>query len=560
MQKLYKLLFVFILLGSTLSPLQAQNIILDETLLTQGSFSTFTPVTVRGTQGWSFNPLYGAMCSGYASGQSYENEDWLVSPAMNLTELENVQLTFNHTRGSAGIMNVGVEQGWYEVFATANYTGDPLTTQWIQLEGLNQNITTAWQYVPSGTIVIPEAAKSASSRIAFRYISSAIVSATWEIKNVRITTDSEITNPGPDAVFRITNWNIEWLGCTANGPEDEDLQINNVATAMLAMNSDVYCIQEVTNTVTNPSIETLVSLLGSDEWGGTIVPNNTGDCYQRQAIIYKKAKVQFVNALEISSGNAAQGGSYNYNWSGGRYPALYNVNLIAGNNLIPVSLVNIHAKAEDNNASSYTRRKGASEALKATLDDANYNTNNLIVIGDFNDYLTGTTSNVCNCTASPYQNFTDDVNNYLGVTNGIIDRRYGNPLIENIVISNELFDNYVSNSTAQDGIAQTIGNYYQTTSNHLPVSASFQFSTLGMPDYTGYTNKSLVIYPNPAKGQLNIKTTNGDVNNTPIMIYDITGRQVFADKLTNNTINVSTLPAGMYILKAGNHSSKFIKE
>ncbi|MGK4568354.1 hypothetical protein [Flavobacterium sp. 3HN19-14] len=140
------------------------------------------------------------------------------------------------------------------------------------------------------------------------------------------------------------------------GPTDETLQVNNIAAAMLAMNSDIYCIQEITNTVANPSIATLVSLLGSDVWEGRIVPGNTDECDQRQAIIYKKAKVQFVSASQLSSGGASQGNSYYYNWTSGRFPALYNLNLLAGNNVIPVAVINIHAKAEDDVAASYTRR------------------------------------------------------------------------------------------------------------------------------------------------------------------------------------------------------------
>lgn len=560
MQYLNKLIFVLVLLGFRLSVLQAQTTILDQTLLTQESFNTFTPVSVRGAQTWGFRAIYGAVCSGYAVGQSYENEDWLVSPVMDLSQTENAELTFNHTRGNAAVMNVGVEDGWYEVFATANFTGNPLTTQWVALEGLNQNISTAWQYVSSGVLVIPDVARSENSRIAFRYISTETQSATWEIKNVRVTDRPDIADPGSDAVLKITNWNTEWLGCELNGPTNESLQINNVVSAMLLMNSDIYCLQEVSNTVLNPSIETLVSLLGEDQWGGTIVPADTGDCNQRQGIIYKKSKVQFVSALEMNSGRASQGNSYNYNWSGGRFPALYNVNLVAGNTLIPISLVNIHAKAEDGNAMSYTRRKGASESLKTILDGTNYNTKNLIIIGDFNDYLTGTTSTACDCTISPYNNFMDDEINYTAITGTItdVDTRWGtHPIIEHIIISNELTANYVENSAAQEvTVLQNIFNYDYTTSNHLPVSASLQFSILSD---TKYAENSWTVYPNPVKDKLYVQTSTMIID-TALIIYDLTGRQVLHDKLSNNTVDVSLLPAGIYVIKIGNKSGKFVKQ
>jgi len=559
MQKQIKLLVLLILSGFNL--LSAQTTILDQSMLSLQSFNTFTPFSVTGLQTWNQSAQYGATCTGYVAGQNFANEDWLISPAMNLTQTDNVKLTFNHTRGVTAVMNVGVTEGWYTVWATANYTGDPTTTQWIELTGLNQNIPFGWQFIASGELIVPEAAKSANSRIAFRYISSNTQSATWEIKNVKVTGEPQSTSPNA-GIFKITNWNTEWLGCTQFGPTDETLQMNNVVTAMLSMNADIYCIQEVSNSVANPSIATLVSLLGSDVWEGRMVPSTTDDCDQRQGIIYKKSRVQFVSSAQLSSGIAAQGNSYYYNWTSGRYPALYNVNLMSGSTLVPVSIVNLHAKAEDGDAASYTRRLGASQGLKALLDGAAYNTQNLIVIGDFNDYLIGTTSTACACTDSPYKNFMDDTARYSCLTQNITDANtdFGfHPLIENIVVSNELSANYVANSAAQEiAVSQSIGNYYNTTSDHLPVSASFQFAVLGTAQYAyGHSNWSVA--PNPVKDLLQFDATGLQADATTA-VYDLTGRQVRCEKSNANTLNVAALPSGIYILKAGNRCARFVKE
>src|SRR6218665_9732 len=550
MSKITKFIILLAFIGFPFNPFQAQTTVLDESLLTQGSFNTFTPVSVAGIQNWYFSSLYGAVCNGYTAGQSVQNEDWLISPNLNLAEMANVQLTFSHTRGNAAVMNAGVADGWYKVFATANYTGDPATTLWIELEGLNQNITTAWQYISSGVLSIPEAAKSQQTRIAFRYISSATQSATWEIKNVKVTNDTPTTNPSTDGALKITNWNTEWLGCSTEGPVNETLQINNVAAIMRRINSDIYCIQEVSNTAANPSIETLVSILGSEEWGGAIVPVNTGDCSQRQGIIFRKSKVQMVNSFEMSSGNAAQGNSYYYNWSSGRYPAVYNINNVAGSNLVPVSLINIHAKAEDGNPMSYTRRKGGSEALKATLDGSTYDGKNVIVIGDFNDYLNGTTSDNCQCTDSPYKNFIDDAGRYAALINPSL-----NPMIENMIVSDELTDNYVANSVVRETTAAfSVPNFYNTTSNHFPISARFQFATLNVTENTNQ-NISWTLYPNPVSDQLHVTEISDEINVTAA-IYDLTGRKLFSGKWNRHAIDVSTLPPAVYILKMGSNSKK----
>ncbi|SCY07286.1 T9SS-dependent choice-of-anchor J family protein [Flavobacterium caeni] len=557
MQKFIRtaLLCVFLHVGAFSS---AQVTLLDQTLLTEASFNTFTPVSVTGTQGWYFNALYGALCSGYTGGQSYENEDWFVGPAVNLSQTDNVKLTFSHTRGNASVLQVGVAQGWYKVFATASYTGNPTTTTWVELTGFDQNVPAAWQYISSGALTIPEAAKSSQSRIAFRYQSSATQSATWEIKNVRIVGEPQSTNTAAGS-FKITNWNTEWLGCTQFGPTDENLQLANVAEAMLAMNSDIYCLQEVSNNASSPTLSALLSLMGTAQWDGRIMPNSTDDCDQRQAIIFKKSRVQFVGSVQLSSGNAAQGNSYYYNWSSGRYPSVYNVNLVAGTTLVPLTLVNIHAKAEDGSAMAYTRRLGGSEGLKTILDGANYNTKNVVLVGDFNDYLIGTTSNTCNCSDSPFKNFIDDANDYDGITKNHFDVEVtweDRPIIEHFVISNELFDHFVAGSVTQElAVSQSIPSFNWTTSNHLPVSATFQFAVL---DTQGFdqTKDTWTVYPNPVRDVLRFEP---DGTNAAA-VYDLMGRKMSTSTANANAIEVSHLPAGVYLLRMGDRQAKFVKQ
>ncbi|WP_299333073.1 FG-GAP-like repeat-containing protein [uncultured Psychroserpens sp.] len=73
----------------------------------------------------------------------------------------------------------------------------------------------------------------------------------------------------------------------------------------------------------------------------------------------------------------------------------------------------------------------------------------------------------------------------------------------------------------------------------------------------------LVIYPNPAKDVLNISTTD-NLQDAIYTIFDINGKRVINSKLDQNTIDVSTLNTGNYILRivSGNSikSQKFIKQ
>ncbi|HCN11874.1 MAG TPA: secretion protein, partial [Chryseobacterium sp.] len=69
--------------------------------------------------------------------------------------------------------------------------------------------------------------------------------------------------------------------------------------------------------------------------------------------------------------------------------------------------------------------------------------------------------------------------------------------------------------------------------------------------------RELSIYPNPVKGStLNI--TNAD--SSEFSIYDLSGKQISNGKISDNTVSVNALPKGVYLIKVGNVSKKFIKE
>ena len=165
-------------------PVDTSDAILNETLLTQTSFAKFTAYSVVGDQVWTLSTSYGAMVTGYLTNTSYANEDWLISPTMDLSGKTSVNLTFDHARGPAGSITVGVTEGYYTVWVTNNYSsGAPSTATWTQLTGLTLG-TTAWGYVSSGVLSFPTANLKANARFALKYISVDGASATWEVKNV----------------------------------------------------------------------------------------------------------------------------------------------------------------------------------------------------------------------------------------------------------------------------------------------------------------------------------------------------------------------------------------
>jgi hypothetical protein len=119
--------------------------------------------------------------------RSYANEDWFISPAIDLSTHSSAKLKFEHARGPAGSITVGIAEGWYKVYVSSNYnSGAPSTATWTELTGVIHG-TTAWAYVSSGELTIPTANLTANCRIAFQYRCTDTQSATWEIKNIIVS-------------------------------------------------------------------------------------------------------------------------------------------------------------------------------------------------------------------------------------------------------------------------------------------------------------------------------------------------------------------------------------
>jgi len=76
----------------------------------------------------------------------------------------------------------------------------------------------------------------------------------------------------------------------------------------------------------------------------------------------------------------------------------------------------------------------------------------------------------------------------------------------------------------------------------------------GTLDFEEFTFDHIVVFPNPTTGKLNIKT-NLDVTYT---LYDFIGREVIKDS-TDDVIDITTLPNGVYFLSIRHHDKVFNK-
>ena len=158
--------------------------VLNETLGNQASFDKFTAVSVSGDQVWTFDAQYSCVkMNGYANGATVANEDWFITPAMDLSGKTAATLTFNHAFGPAAqVPTTEATKAQYTIWVSNDFDKDVKATTWTELKGMVYG-TTAWGWVSSGDIAIPAENLKANCRIAWKYVCED-VSATWEIKEI----------------------------------------------------------------------------------------------------------------------------------------------------------------------------------------------------------------------------------------------------------------------------------------------------------------------------------------------------------------------------------------
>ena len=146
----------------------------------------WTEVSVLGdTTFWSIAEHSGnhyAYLNAYHQG---ENEDWLISPAFDLTTYPDAVLTFVTARNYNGPE--------IEVFFSNDYDGeDPTTATWQEIEcALSQG---SWTWTESGEISL-DGFSGSNCHIAFKYTSTETEAAGWEVDDILLVSGGGSTEP-----------------------------------------------------------------------------------------------------------------------------------------------------------------------------------------------------------------------------------------------------------------------------------------------------------------------------------------------------------------------------
>ncbi|MEC4004317.1 DUF5689 domain-containing protein [Flavobacterium sp. SUN052] len=157
-------------------------------LLNEGfnsGIGAWTQYSVTGAQLWTYSSTFGnpggmMKMSGFSTVNN-ANEDWLISPAQDLSFLTSATLSLDNAYKFTG--------NPIEIKISNNYTsGDPTAATWTTLTGATLS-TGNYVYANSGALNITSFTGSGNSNVhvAIKYTSTSSAASTWEIDNVKIT-------------------------------------------------------------------------------------------------------------------------------------------------------------------------------------------------------------------------------------------------------------------------------------------------------------------------------------------------------------------------------------
>lgn len=145
--------------------------------------SSFIQNSVVGAQTWRCsnfgrNDTDAVYMNGYAAGVTNDNEDWLISPALDFSAMTAPYLHFWSKKRFTGTNSK-------EVYVSNNYTGDASTATWVNLNANFANLDSVYSFYNNTSL---NAYKTTPMVVAFKYVSATTGTADeWSIDDVYVT-------------------------------------------------------------------------------------------------------------------------------------------------------------------------------------------------------------------------------------------------------------------------------------------------------------------------------------------------------------------------------------
>jgi hypothetical protein len=123
-----------------------------------------------------------------------------------------------------------------------------------------------------------------------------------------------------------------------------------------------------------------------------------------------------------------------------------------------------------------------------------------------------------------------------------------------IVYNYNYLNNCFSNGHSIDNFNLRVQNMTNLFANKIALSANNPITncTLSQLSLTGKEQKNILVYPNPASNQINLKVSANRVGSN-YSIFDYTGKLVLSDKIFSeiSIIDVDNLNDGIYLICLG---------
>ncbi|MCC7028831.1 MAG: choice-of-anchor J domain-containing protein, partial [Chitinophagaceae bacterium] len=286
-----------------------------------------------------------------------------------------------------------------------------------------------------------------------------------------------------DRTLRVVNWNMRWFGEPVMCNCDTALAKSNAILVFKDLNADIYCLQEMVNV---SQLNSLTAALGpayqsavSTFCSGVTNANDPyyGTC-QKLAYIYNTQKIQNLGTFGLLASTYPSDTMPYYCFGAGRFPFVMKAKILLANGASDTVLfVNLHGKAYDAQQ-DYNRRLCAAQNMTDSLN-ALFPNKKIMVIGDYNDFLEGST--VTGNINSPYKYLLD--NGFTGIT---LPSKYPGQstyawstdyIIDNIACKPDLYNQYIDSSFfIFNEAGQYISDYANTTSDHYACMSYYKFN------------------------------------------------------------------------------------
>jgi endonuclease/exonuclease/phosphatase family metal-dependent hydrolase len=264
-----------------------------------------------------------------------------------------------------------------------------------------------------------------------------------------------IPYPGTDATLDIVTFNVETLPLDISTGRDNYTRVIMLASLLNTIDADVYALQEV---ATESGFDQLVKLM--PDYKGIYYLTDEGEW--NLAYIYKPSEVtvdESATRLLFTDESAYL------------RPA-FEIKITHNPTGISTYIINNHFKCCGDGESL---RREEARIMKEYIDNSRSG-NPVIVLGDFNDEITGTTSST-----NPFLNFINDPDNYRFADMEIAK---GSQLwwsypsypshIDHILVTNELFANV--DTTIVYKASPCYSDYNDIISDHRPVGIKLSAS------------------------------------------------------------------------------------